>query len=183
MSNLVKNILVPLDGSDLATQALPYAEEIAMGSNAKLILLQVVETRKSLVAVPNTAGVTNAGAIVGSVSFGTISSLGEEIVHNQAMDRAKQNMDSLAMSLHYRKVQAESDIDTGDPAIRIIDYAASNAIDLIVMSTHGRTGVRRWTYGSVAQKVLQAAPCPVLIVRPVASSTNEVEAVSAPTLN
>lgn len=172
MSNLVKNILVPLDGSDLATQALPYAEEIAMGTNAKLILLQVVETRKSLVAVPNTGGVTNAGAIVSSVGIGTISSLGEEIVHIQAMDQAKQNMDSLATSLHYRRVQAESDIDTGDPALRIIDYAAKNAIDLIVMSTHGRTGPNRWAYGSVATKVLQAAPCPVLIVRPTTVSTN-----------
>ena len=47
----------------------------------------------------------------------------------------------------------------------ITDYARAEHIDLIVMSTHGRGGISRWVYGSVAEKVLQAAPCPVLLIR------------------
>ena len=69
-------------------------------------------------------------------------------------------------SLRHRQVDAVAEIDTGDPASRIIDYAADNAVDLIVMSTHGRTGLARWTHGSVANKVIQAAPCAVFTVRP-----------------
>jgi nucleotide-binding universal stress UspA family protein len=56
-------------------------------------------------------------------------------------------------------------VDLGEPGSKIVDYAAQNGIDLIVMCTHGRTGMRRWAYGSVASKVLAAATCPVVLVR------------------
>jgi nucleotide-binding universal stress UspA family protein len=63
-------------------------------------------------------------------------------------------------------VKAEAVVLSGDPAIQIIDYADANAIDLIVMSTHGHTGMARWRFGSVANKVLQAVSCTVVVVRP-----------------
>ncbi len=54
----------------------------------------------------------------------------------------------------------------GPAADRIIDYAKENAIDLIAMSTHGRSGISRWVFGSVTDKVLHAGDIPVLVVRP-----------------
>ena len=106
---------------------------------------------------------------MGVIGGGSISSLADEISHIQAMDIDKRTVDDLATSLQHRKICAEGDIDTGDPAMRILHYAEANHMDLIVMSTHGRTGLSRWVYGSVANKVLQAAPCPVMVVRPLAA--------------
>ena len=170
MPNLYKKILVPLDGSELAAQALPHAEEIADGTGAQLILLQIVVDQRSLVVTQTTSGMSGSGVLVGAVGVNVIPAPQSQDIHNQAMDEAKRDMDELAVSLRHRKIDATSDIDTGDPATCILDYAAANEIDLIVMSTHGRTGVRRWAYGSVANKVLQAASCAVLIVRPVSDS-------------
>lgn len=169
MSNLYKTILVPLDGSDLAAQALPHAEEIAAGTGAKLVLLQVVEGRLSILVTQTNASMSGSGTVVGAIGVGAFPTSTESEMHLQAMDEAKRDMDGLAATLRHRKLEAAGDIDTGDPASRIVDYAAANQIDLIVMSTHGHTGIRRWSHGSVASKVLQAAPCAVLVVRPVAA--------------
>jgi nucleotide-binding universal stress UspA family protein len=155
-----------LDGSELATQALPHAEEIARSLGAKLILYQVVETPPGFVAAPTgtTAGGPSIAVGVGRVGVDIVG--GDDENHLRAMNEAEAYLERLAASLHHRQIDAEIDINTGAPATYIVDYAAANAIDLMVMSTHGRTGVGRWIYGSVANKVLQAAPCAVLVVRP-----------------
>ena len=165
MSTLYKNILVPLDGSELAAQALPYAEEIANNAQAKLSLLQVVDDPVDIYVAPETTLLSRTG-------MGVVHNAMDTNFHRQALDSAKWNMDELAASLRHRKINAEGDIDTGEAATCIVEYAEANDIDLIVMSTHGRTGLGRWTYGSVANKVLQAAPCPVLIVRPTGSKSH-----------
>lgn len=166
MSLPYQKILVPLDGSELAAQALPHAEEIARGLGAKLILYQVVAMPPGFMAAPTgtTAGGPSIAVGVGRVGVDIMG--GDDENHLRAMDEAEAYLARLATSLHHRKTDADIDINTGDPATYIVDYAAANAIDLIVMSTHGRTGVQRRIYGSVATKVLQAAPCAVLIVRP-----------------
>lgn len=164
MSPLYKKIVVPLDGSELAAQALPHAEEIARGAGAQLILLRVVENPvRMMAAIPGLAG---SGGSVGAGSIGVVAVGLDSDAHRQALDDAKTALESLAASLRHRKINAVADIDTGDPASRIVDYAVANAVDLIVMSTHGRTGMARWTHGSVATKVLHAAPCAVFTVRP-----------------
>jgi nucleotide-binding universal stress UspA family protein len=56
-------------------------------------------------------------------------------------------------------------LDVGPAAEKIVDYANAHEIDLIVVNTHGRTGIRRWVLGSVAAKIVEAAPCPVLLIR------------------
>lgn len=156
-------ILLPLDGSEIARRALPHAETIAGNQGATLILFRVVEDPVRLSVTPpnmSVPGPMETGEIgMGSYPAGKIS-------HVQAMDEAQRSVEELATSLKHRKIDAFADIDTGDPAECIVDYAGEQGIDLIVMSTHGRTGVGRWTYGSVANKVLQVAPCPVLVVRP-----------------
>ncbi|MBV7331510.1 universal stress protein [Chloroflexi bacterium TSY] len=166
MSIPYKRILLPLDGSEFAAEALPHAEEIARGAGAQLILFQVVVDPTRILVAPatvNTAGGSTglSGGIVGAVSIGA-----DETAHTAAMDEAKGYLDELAASLKHRKIDVVVDIDTGDPATKIVDYADANDIDLIVMSTHGRTGMDRWTHGSVATKVLQAASSAVLTMRP-----------------
>ena len=165
MSIPYKKILVPLDGSALAIQALPHAEEIARSLGAQLILYQVVESPAGIVAAPTgtTSGGPSVAVGVGHVGMNVMGDDDER--HKRAMDEAAAYLARLVTSLQHRKIAAKADMNTGDPATYIVDYAAANAIDLIVISTHGRTGVGRWIYGSVANKVLQAAPCAVLVVR------------------
>lgn len=153
MADLYKKILLPLDGSEFAAEALPHAEEMAHTSGAKLILFQVVEDTPDFVV----------GQVEG-VGITTVSH--DESRQNQALDTAQSYLDDLVVSLRHRQIDAVADIGGGDPATAIVEYAQREAVDLIVMSTHGRTGLARWAYGSVAHKVLQAAPCAVLVVRP-----------------
>lgn len=147
-----KKILLPLDGSEFSTEALPHAEEIARSSGAQLVLFQVI---------PDTNDVLNPAE-----SLGTFFTIPHDPRRNYALDTAQRYLDDLATILRYRQIDARSDIGSGDPATAIVDHARHEGIDLIVMSTHGRTGLARWAYGSVAHKVLQAAPCAVLVVRP-----------------
>lgn len=154
MSGLYQKILLPLDGSEFSAEALPHAEEMARSSGAKLILFQVVvDTPDYVVAQVEGVGLT------------TVTH--DDSKQNQAVDTAQSYLDDLVVSLRHRQIDAVADIGEGDPATAIVEYAQREAVDLIVMSTHGRTGLARWTYGSVAHKVLQAAPCAVLVVRPV----------------
>lgn len=149
MSLPYQKILVSLDGSEIAAQAIPHAEELAHQSGAELTLLRVV---------PDTS--QQAGL--------TLEMLTEYIEKNrqhQLVEQAAQTLDRLAESLQHRHIKVQTVVDVGEAAAKILDYAAHHAIDLIVMSTHGRTGLARWAYGSVTAKVLQAASCPVLLVR------------------
>lgn len=168
MSVPYQKILVPLDGSELAAQALPHAEQIAQGSGAQLILSQIVETHVGFVVAPVGTGASGpgVGAGAGGIGVGVGVAVDEEQEQQQAIDEATAHLERLATSLQHRKIDTMVDVNTGDPATRIVDYAAANDVDLIVMSTHGRSGLSRWAYGSVANKVLHAAPCPVLVVRP-----------------
>ncbi len=160
-----QKILVPLDGSALSARALPHAEAIARGSQAKLVLTQSVGTPVEFVAVPTGMGATGTDISAGVGGVGVGVTAPNEEAHSRALDEAQDYLERLATSLRHKKLDVAVDVNTGDPATSIISYAAENAVDLIVMTTHGRTGLGRWTYGSVTNKVLQAAPCPVLVVR------------------
>ncbi len=75
-------------------------------------------------------------------------------------------LDDVGKPLKERGITTSSVVVMGSPADQIIDYAKVNAIDLIAMSTHGRSGIGRWVFGSVTDKVLHAGDTAVLIVRP-----------------
>jgi nucleotide-binding universal stress UspA family protein len=166
MSATYKKILVPLDGSELAAQALPHAEELAREMGAQLILFRVLETSPLFMAALPAVGGGGVGGGAGVNTLGVATILLDDDGHTQAIDDLKQSLDDLVTSLKHRKVDAEAEIDTGDPTTRIVDYAATHDVDLIVMSSHGRTGLARWAYGSVANKVRQTASCEVMVVRP-----------------
>jgi nucleotide-binding universal stress UspA family protein len=87
----------------------------------------------------------------------------EEEKHRRASAMAY--LESVAKDVREKGLSASSAVGSGAPADQIIDYAEANAIDLIAMSTHGRSGITRWVFGSVTDKVLHAGNTVVLTVR------------------
>ena len=162
---LYKKILVPLDGSELAAQALPHAVEIARGAQAQLVLVRVVEQHVKVGAIPG-LGTTGMGGGVGGGAVGLLGTSLDDEAQRQAIDEAEATLTALVPELRHRRVEAVVEVLIGDPAIQIVDYADTHDIDLIVMSTHGRSGIARWRFGSVANKVLHEASCAVVLVRP-----------------
>lgn len=145
---LVKRILLPLDGSDIGEAAFPYAEALALGMPAELILFQVLRP-----AVLIAEGSTMVS--------GAVYEKQEEI----RKAHATAYLDNVAGKAEEKRLSISKALVSGYPPERIIDYAQANAIDLIAMSTHGRSGISRWVFGSVTDKVLHAGDTPVLTVR------------------
>ena len=134
-------ILVPVDGSDSATAALDHALEIASDHDAPVTLLYVADT--------NEPSQTRVGTDVVDV----LEREGEEIV-SDARERAADSDASVT-----------TDVVQGVPHEAIVEYAGTKDVDLVVMGTHGRDGLERYVGGSVAERVVNAAPMPVLTVR------------------
>lgn len=150
---MFRAILVPLDGSELAEQALPLALSIAGRSGAHLTLLQVVPLVTEPLAVE-----------------GAVLSVAEQLEFLQK--RAREYLDELVRRLppfpaaQEEPVLVQPDTTIGQPALEITNYAAAVRSDLIVVATHGHSGLRRWALGSVTNKVLQLTRLPMLIIRP-----------------
>lgn len=149
MTVLYKKILVPLDDSAIAAQAVPHAQALATFAQAEVVLFRVLPDFQNLVA------------ITPEFRFERFGDKATEALAEEATSK----LQTLADDLKLHHISASFITDTGDAASKIVEYAAQHDIDLIVMSTHGRTGLTRWAYGSVASKVLGAAHCPVLFVR------------------
>jgi len=141
-------ILVPLDGSELAEQALAVASAIGGGTGASLVLLRVV---------PRFTEVTSLFDPV-HLSLAPLDSA--------RMRGAEDYLQSLASAAHWAAGPADTVVGEGDVPSEIARVARQEGVDLIVMATHGRTGLARLTAGSVATAVLQHAQTPVLLVRP-----------------
>ncbi len=144
---MYSEILVTLDGSELAEGALPHAIALAKAFSAHLTLLFVLEP--SIAYVQPTLG--------GSVMDTTV--IDEEVHHG------KDYLDGVTSRLTGEGIHVCGIVRDGDAASEICDYAVENKIDMIVMCTHGRSGIKRWVYGSVADKVLRSAGTPVLLIR------------------
>jgi nucleotide-binding universal stress UspA family protein len=142
---MYKKILVPLDGSELAKKALDQAEKLANLFDSEIILLQVVPFMP----------------IYGAPELVTPLIVDEK--HKESADRYLSN---LAGELRAKGHKVSSTVKTGQQvATEIIDFAKANGVDLIVMNTHGRSGISRWFLGSVTLKVLTRAETPILLVR------------------
>jgi nucleotide-binding universal stress UspA family protein len=94
----------------------------------------------------------------------------EEVAYRKELENVKPTVSSVRFEQHYL---------TGRPGTEIVDFAVDNNIDLIVMASHGRSGISRLLLGSIAEEVMRKAPCPVLVVKqPVApSDKSEKESV------
>lgn len=161
MSQSYQRILVPLDGSERAAAALSHAETLASLAKAHLILLQVIPSSamlisESAISAPS-MGLPTVDPFVSSAQY--------QSVEQALAQEAQKSLDEAVAPLRANAIDVETVILQGTPAEAILTYATDNKIDLIVMSTHGRTGLTRIVFGSVAESVLRRSPCPVLLVR------------------
>lgn len=144
---MFRHILVPLDGSARAEQALSVAARLARASSGTVTLLQVVDLAHHTFF----SGLGGASSTEGSIEA--------------KLARARDYLEQVRQRSVLAGIRVQTQVGEGDPAAVIIDEAAKSPRDLIVISSHGYTGVKRWIMGSVVEKVASHALVPVLILR------------------
>lgn len=142
----LKKILVPIDFSDNSKKALRYAIPFAQQFNASLILAYIIEPT----IYPSDFG------------FGQI---GFPDVEKELQEKALSEMATLKDSLVPQGIRTATLVGTGIPFVEITQFAKEHDVDIIIVATHGMTGVEHILFGSTAEKIIRKAPCPVLVVR------------------
>jgi nucleotide-binding universal stress UspA family protein len=156
---MFSKILVCLDGSNLAEEILPIAIEQALHFQASVFLLQVVSSPADI--MPATA--LEAGMLVPPAE----AEINLSLKQAQEMRReASVYLERTAQMFKERGIKVAYDVKEGRPGPGILEYAAQHGIELIALATHGRGGLQRAIYGSVAEYVLKNSGLPMLIIRP-----------------
>jgi nucleotide-binding universal stress UspA family protein len=145
---MFKMVLVPLDGSILAEQALAPADRLARRTGAQVLLVQAPNMEPAYAAVESAYGWTYPEHAFGQASA--------EAANYLRSIQSRQGTHGLAVN---------TVIAGGDAAGAILDVASQAKADIIIMSSHGYSGLTRWLLGSITEKVLRGAKCPVLVVR------------------
>lgn len=150
-------ILVGLDGSPVAESILRTVRGLAARIGADIVLLHVVPVSESLREVASQAGVA----------------LDEVATHERA--GADVYLERVAAKLRDKEVAVRTATAIGEAATEIVRYAEREAIDLIALATHGRSGAQRWLHGSVADAVLHNATTPLLLMRPTQGTATPID--------
>ena len=149
---MIKRIVVPLDGSKLAEMALPHAVAFARANNYGLTLLRVAVSSAPVTTAP-------WGAVPSPNAWDDWEE--EEREGHHYLQTVAERLHPFGFDVHTLMMENES-----GPASGIISYVEQHPeVALIAMSTHGKSGLSRWVFGSVAEKVLHASPIPLLLVR------------------
>jgi len=150
---MYKKMMVPLDGSELAECVLSHAEAFLKGFHfSDVSLVRVVEP-------------------VSIISHHDIHTSSKDLAEQMAMEeegrksKAERYLEEVKNRIRHEGTELRTEVLLGRVAESLIDYAEQNHIDLILIATHGRSGVTRWVRGSVADRILHAANVPVLMVR------------------
>jgi nucleotide-binding universal stress UspA family protein len=147
---MYQKVLVPMDGSKLAECVVEHVKSIATGCQVPtVVLLRVVEP------------IALHGYLPREMAEGAYRDARET-----AEVQAKDYLNEMAERLKAEGIAVDTDITDGLPADEILSYAEEKGVDLIIMSTHGKSGVSRWFSGSVAEKVVSQSLIPVLVVTP-----------------
>ncbi len=134
-----QKVLVPLDGSELAERAIPYAKAIAKSEGSEIILF-------------------------------TVST------NSERLDRPmKAYLDAKTKELESQRIKVPAVTAYGNVAEEVIKFAEKHKVDLIIISTHGHSGIKRWMLGSVAEKILYGTSTPVLLIKSKSPKTSKVE--------
>ncbi|HLZ30594.1 MAG TPA: universal stress protein [Chloroflexota bacterium] len=153
---MYEHLLVPLDGSPAAERVLEHAEALASAFGSTVTLFRATVTAEALLA--QTAG---AGQTVGDVG----PLIDPTPILEAERDEAVRYLDEVAARLKQHNLIVQTEHFEGAPAEQIVERARALDVSLILMSTHGRSGLARAVFGSVADAVLRHADCPVLLVR------------------
>lgn len=146
METTINKVLVPIDFSDYSKSALKYAVNFAKSFSAEVILIYVVEP---IIYPPDFS--------MGQIAMPSINTEWDE--------RAKDELAKLAKNEITGVNSVKTIIKTGKPFVEIIETAKEENVDLIIIATHGHSGVEHILFGSTAEKVVRKAPCPVLTLR------------------
>lgn len=150
---MYSKVLVPLDGLELAECILDHVRAIVTGCQvSEVVLLTVVEVYEK--GLPSTTW------------GGVISAEQRAALAAESIAEAKEYLTKVADKLREEGMFVHPEVIQGEVAEGILDYATENQVDLIMMSTHGRSGPSRWALGSIADRVIRHSPIPVLIVSP-----------------
>ena len=148
---MYKKIMVPLDGSKLAECVLPHLETVIKGCESpEVIVVQAVEP----LSIPYGREVSQLASLEQVKAFET---------HQKA--DAEKYLKEVVARLKKTGVNARAEVIYGKAGERLSDYATKNGVDLVIIATHGRSGVSRWVWGSVADRLLRSVCVPVLMVR------------------
>ncbi len=151
---MYQKILVPLDGSEFSECILEHVKVVATGCSVpQVVLLRVVEPwDPQLYYVPDNIGYES---------------------QKRVQADAEDYLTKTAANLSKEGIAVETAVVNDKPAEGILDYATKNQVDLIAMSTHGRSGISRWTFGSVADRVIRESAVPMLVASPPGCRTNK----------
>jgi len=144
---LIRTILLPLDGSEPGKSAIPHAEALALALGARLILFHVLEP------------------ITGWAGASPAPSSSREEGQRRRKSLALEHLKEIGKPLEEKGLKVSKAVASGSPAEQIVGYAKAKSVDLIAMSTWGRSGIARWMLGSVTDKTLHAGDTPVLVIQ------------------
>jgi universal stress protein A len=140
----LKKILCPIDHSDCSKEALKYAVSFAMKDEAKLLLLHIIDIRSF-----------NEG----------LDAMSTQIPNEETLEQLRVKLLDCIPEEIRDDLDVEAIVIQGVPFAEIISTAKEKEIDMIVIGSHGRTGISHMMLGSVSEKVVRKAPCPVLTIR------------------
>ena len=150
---MYNKIMVPLDGSDLAECVIPHVEAIVSGFKlTEVVLVRVVDPVRLPLSVPAQG------------NYGFTEKDRQQLEANRKK-AANEYLEKMADSLSITSTIFSYAVLEGNPANMLADYATKNAVDLIVIASHGRSGVSRWVMGSLAERIVRTSCVPVLMVR------------------
>lgn len=145
---MYQKILVPLDGSERAEAIMPHVIEIAQCGQAKVVLLQVVEPEPLLISPYDPLTIRESDQAIA-----------------RQMSEAKAYLQAECTRLHKLGLEAQSRVEHGPVVEAILEVANAEGVDLIAMASHGRSGLARVIFGSVATGILHQAQQPLLLIR------------------
>lgn len=170
---MLQKILVPLDGSEFAECVIPYVEELCQRCDpVEIVLMQVVR-------LPS--GRTPAGETIRPLLYDfpivrlpdpppEVRTALHATYREQELASAKAQVEAALLPVAQRFCDSGAftriAVGFGRPAVQIVEFAERQKMDIIVLSTHGRSGLSRWVFGSVTEKVLRGTHLPILLVRP-----------------
>lgn len=154
---MYKKLLVPLDGSRLGNKAITHASEVAQKFGSTVTLLQVVKP-VSPISLGEPVGVD--GSYAAEIMLETAA-----VQEKRNLESARRYLKQQLKKLTAKGINGSYDIVIGSPSEAIIKYCKKNKIDLVVMTTHGRSGIKRAFMGSVAEAVIRDKGVPVLAIR------------------
>jgi nucleotide-binding universal stress UspA family protein len=145
----LRKILVALDGSRFSEAIIPYAERLAKGIGSEVVLLKVIEPSK----LPQLA------AYIDREKY-------EEDFMAKLKREAARYLSKKKTALANKEVNVNSELLEGKPVDTILQYVEDKSVNLIALTTHGFSGITKWAYGSVASRIIEGSPKPILLVRP-----------------